>query len=123
MWKLFALPLALLTAGLLAFIFSGCSLRGLDRVGCGTELVRGDMRDHRGLTGSIRGMACRSSQISGSPHRMAARRASLGHLDLAACPCAGLLNCVTRTIIFGLHFLKAMQNMLRAGGCPECKQM
>src|SRR5690349_24316427 len=68
-------------------------------------------------------MACRSSQIPGRPHRVAARRASLGHPDLAACPSAGLLNGVPRTLLFGLHFLKEVQHMLRTVGCPECKQL
>ena len=98
-------------------------MRGLDRVGGGAELVRGNVRDRRGLTGSIRGMARCSAQIPGRRHRMASRRSSLRHRDLAARPCAGLLNGVTRTIICGLHFLKEMQDMLCAGGCPECEQM
>ena len=62
--ELVALPAALLTASLLAFIFRGCSLRGLDRVGGGAELVRGDVRDRRGLTGSIGGRPPRGPPTS-----------------------------------------------------------
>src|SRR5436305_74066 len=68
--QLVALPAALEPAGTLALAFRRSRTRGLDRVGCGAELVRSDVRDHRRLTGSIRGMARRASKIPGRPHRM-----------------------------------------------------
>src|SRR6476620_9416110 len=84
--QLLALPAALEPATTLALPFTRSRARGLDRVGCRAELVRGDVRDHRRLTGSIRGMARRSAQIPGRRHRMAACRAGIGHGDLAAHP-------------------------------------
>ncbi len=121
--ELFALPAALLLAGLLAFIFSGRSLRGLDRVSCGAEFVRGNVRDHRRLTGSIRGMARSSAQISGRRHCMAARRAGLRHRDLAARPGPSLLNGVTRPRVHRLSLLEEVQDVLRTGGCPQGEEM
>src|SRR4051812_38582815 len=54
-----------------------------DRIGGRAELVRGDVRDDPGLAGGVGGMPRRPTQISGRGHRMAGRRASLGHLHLA----------------------------------------
>ena len=88
--ELVALPAALEPPGALTLAFrSGCTRR-LDRVGRRSELVRGDVRHRRGLTGSICGMARRSAQIPGRRHRMAGRRASLGHRNLTAYPCPSL---------------------------------
>ncbi len=42
-----ALPAALEPPGSLCLTFRRCRTCGLDRVGRGTELVRGDMRHHR----------------------------------------------------------------------------
>src|SRR5579859_3261370 len=94
--QLVALPAALAPAGTLALAFRRRRAGGLDRVGSGAELVRGDVRHHRRLTGSKCGMTRRSAQIPGRRHRMAARRAGLGHRDLAAYPCPCLLNGMTR---------------------------
>jgi hypothetical protein len=54
--------------------------------------VRGDVCDGHRPAGGERGMACCPIQVSGRGHRMATRRASLRHGDLAAHPGAGLLN-------------------------------
>jgi hypothetical protein len=62
---------------------------GLDRIGSRTELVRGDVCDDCGLTGGVSGMPCCVPQVSRRAHGMAARRASLHHLDLATDPGAG----------------------------------
>ena len=60
--------------------------RCLDRVRGRAELVGRDVGDSRGLAGRVRGMPWCPAQISGRGHRMARRRASLGHGDLAARP-------------------------------------
>src|SRR5262249_48076667 len=117
--QLVALPAALEPTGTLALAFRCSRPRGLDRVGCGAKLMRGDVRDHSGLTGSIRGMARRSAQIPARPHRMTARRASLSHRDLAARPCPGLLNRVTRARVRRLHRLEEVQDVLRTRRCPQ----
>lgn len=121
--ELFALPAALEPAGTLALAFRRSRAHGLDRVSCGAELVRGDVRDRRRLTGSIRGMARRSAQIPGRRHRMAGRRAGLGHRDLAARPCPSLLNGVTRPRVRRLRRLEEVQDVLRTCGCPQGEEM
>ena len=52
--QLVALPRALQPAGLLTGASGGCRTHGLDRVGGGSELVRGDVRHHGRLAGSER---------------------------------------------------------------------
>jgi len=53
--ELFALPSALLTAGLFALGFKSRRLDGSNRIRCSAEFVRGNMRDHRRLA---RGICC-----------------------------------------------------------------
>ena len=106
----------------LALAFRRGRARGLDRVGCSAELVRGDVRDRRGLTGSIRGMARRSAQIPGSRYGMAGRRAGLGHPDLAPCPCSSLLNGVTRPRVRRLRQLEEVQDMLRTAAAHKARR-
>jgi hypothetical protein len=117
--KLIALPPALLTASLLTLVFRGCRLRGPDGIGCRTQLMGCHMRHYRRLTSSIGRMSRRAAQVPGRPHRVTTRRTSLRHRYLAARPCSRLLNGLTRTVIFGPHFLKEMQYMFSACGCPE----
>ena len=52
--QLVALPRALQPAGLLTGASRSCRTHGLDRVGGGSELVRGDVRHHGRLAGSER---------------------------------------------------------------------
>src|SRR5437867_5832172 len=94
--ELVALPPALESPCALALSFRRGSTCSLDRIGGRTELVRGDVCDGRGLAGSVRGMPCCPTQVSGRGVCMAGRRASPGHRDLATHPCPSLLNCVTR---------------------------
>src|SRR2546426_12754282 len=77
--ELVALPPALESPCALALSFRRGDTCGLDRVGGRTELVRRDVCDGRGLAGSVRGMPCWPTQVSGRGHCMAGRRASLGH--------------------------------------------
>src|SRR5256714_3413889 len=94
--ELVALPPALEFPGAFALSFRSGSTGGLDRIGGRTELVRGDVCDDRRLAGSVGGMACWPTQVSGRGHGMATRRASLGHRDLATRPRPGVLDCLTR---------------------------
>jgi len=121
--ELFALPSALEPAGALTLAFRSGSTRRLDRVGRRSELVRGDVRHRRGLTGSIRGMARRSAQIPGRRHRMAGRRARLGHRNVAARPCPSLLNCVTRPRVRRLRRLEQVQDVYRTRCGPQGEQL
>src|SRR5438876_10636052 len=95
--ELVVLPPALESPCDLALSFRGSSTCGLDRIGGRTELVRRDVCDGRGLTGSVCGMPCCPAQVSGRGHCVAGRIASLGHRDLAAHPRADLLDRLTRS--------------------------
>src|SRR4051812_7324373 len=68
--ELVALPPALEPARGLALAVRGGSTAGLDRIGGRTELVRGDVRDHRRLAGGVRGMTWRPAQVPGRGHRV-----------------------------------------------------
>ncbi len=117
--QLVALPVAFEPTGPLALAFRRSRARSLDRVSGSAKLVRGDVRDHRRLTGSIRGMARRSAQIPGRRHRMAARCTGLGHRDLAVRPCPSLLNCVTRPRVRRFRRLEEVQDVLRTRSRPQ----
>src|ERR1700746_2457963 len=100
--ELVTLPPALEPPCAVALAFRRVSACGLDPIGARTELVRGDVRDGPGLASSVRGMPCCPTQVSGRGHCMAGRRASLGHLDLATHPGAGMLDCLTRSRVLRL---------------------
>src|SRR2546421_4393742 len=63
--ELSALPPALQAAGRLALAFSRCRPRRPDRVSRGTELMCRHMAHGRGLAGSVRGMPCCPTEVSG----------------------------------------------------------
>jgi hypothetical protein len=96
---------------------------GLDRVGGRAELVRGDVCDDRRLAGSVGGMACRPTQVAGRSHCLAARRASLGHRDLATCPGAGLLNRLTRSPVLRPNRLEPVQDVRGARCRPQGQEL
>ena len=121
--QLVALPAALEPAGMLALALRRSRARGLDRVCRGAELVRGDVRDRRRLTGGKCGVAGCSSQVPGGCHRVTGGSAGLGHGDLAANPCPNLLNRVSRPQVRGLHSLKEVQDVLCTRGCPPGEQV
>jgi hypothetical protein len=75
--QLVALPAALEPAGTIAFAFGDSRARGLDRVSSSAQLVRGNMRDRRRLTSSIRSMSRCSANIPGRCHRVTSRSTSL----------------------------------------------
>ena len=117
--ELVALPPAFESPCAPALSFRRGSTGGLDRIGGRTELVCGDVCDDRRLAGSVRGMACCPSQDSSRGHCMAARRASLGHRDLATHPGAGLLNRLTRSWVFRPSRLEPVEDVLRARCRPQ----
>jgi hypothetical protein len=120
--ELLALPTALESSGALGLACGGRRTRSLDRVGRGTELVCGDMCHRRGLAGSECCVTSCSAQHPGRSHRMAARRAGLGHRDLASRPCPDLLDRLARPRVRRLHRLEEVQNVLRARGRPQSEE-
>src|SRR6202158_4672390 len=80
--EMIALPPALEFPCTPALSFRSGSTGGLDRIARRTELVRGQVCDDRRLAGSVGGMACWPTQVSGGGHGMANRRAREGHRDL-----------------------------------------
>jgi hypothetical protein len=54
---------------------------------------------------------------------MAARRTSLGHLDLATHPSAGVLDRLTRSWVLWLSRLEKVKNVLCAGCRPKSEEM
>ena len=120
--ELIALPPALASPSALARSFRRGGACGLDRIGGGAELVRGDMRHHRRLAGGICGMPSGSAQLSCRSHGMATRRAGLRHRDLAARPGPSLLDRLAGPRVRGLHQLEEVQNALCARGRPQSQE-
>jgi hypothetical protein len=54
---------------------------------------------------------------------MAARRASLGHLDLASHPGTGMLDRLTRTWVLRLSRLEEVKDVLRARCRPKSEEL
>ncbi len=121
--ELVALPLAFQSRGSPGLPFRHGSTCGSDRVGGGTKLVRGDVRDGPGLASRVRGMPCWPTQISGRTHRMATKRASLHHLDLATHPCASRLDSLTRPCVFRLSRFEEVEDVLGARCRPKSEEM
>ena len=117
------LPPALKSSGGVALTLGRGSTCGLDRIGGRTEFVRGDVRDGPGLARSVRGMPYCPAQVSGRSHRMAARRASLHHRDLATHPGAGLLDRLTRSCVLRLSRLEQVKDVLRARCRPKSQKL
>jgi hypothetical protein len=121
--ELVALPPALESPCALALSLRRGSTCGLDRVGCRTEFVRGDVCDGCGLAGSVRGMPCCPTQVSGCGVGMAGRRASLGHRDLATHPGAGLLDRLTRSRVLRPSRLEEVKDVLSARCRPQGEEL
>jgi hypothetical protein len=121
--ELVTLPPALKSSCGLALTLRRGSTSGLDRIGSSTEFVCGDVRDGPGLARSVCGMPCCSTQVSGRAHCMAARRASLHHLDLPTRPSAGMLDRLTRSWVLRLRRLEKVKNVLCARRRPESEEM
>jgi hypothetical protein len=115
----FALPTTLEPASALDLATWDGRSRGLDRIGRGAELVRGDMRHRCRLASRMRGVTRGSAQLSCGIIGSASRRAGLRHLDLAARPSPSLLYRLTGPRVRRLHRLEEMQNVLCALGRPQ----
>ncbi len=63
-----------------------------------------------------------NQRLARRSHGMAARRAGLGHPDLAARPGTGQFDGSTRPVVIGLHFLEQVQHMLCTIGRPYPQQ-
>jgi hypothetical protein len=117
--ELSALPLALQAAGRLALVLSRCRPRRPDRVRRSTELVGRHMAHCRRLAGSVRGITCRPSQVSGRGVCMAGRRAGLSPLDLTPRPGTPEVDRSTRTVVLRPCLLEVVQHVLRAVSRPD----
>jgi hypothetical protein len=117
------LPLALESPCGIALALWRGSTCGLDRIGGRAKFVRGDVCDGPGLASSVRGMPCRPAQVSGSAHRVAARRASLHHLDLTTRPSADVLDRFTWSRVVRLSRLEQVKDVLRARRRPKGEEM
>jgi hypothetical protein len=117
------LPPALESPRALALAFRRASTCGPDRIGGCTELVSGDVRHGPGLAGSVRGMPCGATRVSGRGHGMADRRAGLGHGHLAAHPGAGMLDCLTGSWVLRLSRLEEVKDVLRARCRPKSEEL
>jgi hypothetical protein len=89
-------------------------MHGFDRVRGRAEIVRGDVRDTRGLTSGVRGIPRGTAQVSGCAHGMAAGRAGLHHPDLATHPGAGMLDCFAWSRVLRLRRREEVEDVLRA---------
>src|SRR2546429_8798727 len=103
--ELVTLPSALQSPCGISLALRRGSTCGLDGIGGRTEFVRGDVCDGPRLAGSVPGMPCCPTQVSGRAHCMAARRASLHHRDLTTHPGAGVLDRFTWSWVLGLNRL------------------
>ena len=117
--ELGALPLALQAASRLALVFRRCRSRRPDRVGRGTELVGRHMAHRRGLAGSVRGMPCCPTQVSGRGVCMAGRRAGLSPRDLTPRPGTPEVDRPTWTVVLRPCLLEVVQHVLRAVSRPH----
>jgi hypothetical protein len=103
---------------------SGAAARAaLIALGGRTELVRRDVCDDRRLARGVRGMARRSTQISGRGHCMTSGRTCLGHGDLVACPGPREVDRATRSRVPRLSRLEEVEDMFRARRRPQCEEM
>ena len=110
----------------LVLAFPRASTRGLDRI-CRPHRARARRRARLtpGLAGSVRSMPCCPTQVCrAARHCLAARRrASLGHLDLATYPSAGMLDRPTRSWVLRSSRLEEVEDVLRARCRPKSKEM
>jgi hypothetical protein len=120
---LVTLPPALESPRGTALTFRRGSTCGLDRIGGRTEFVRGDVCHGPRLASSVRGMPCRPAQVSGGPHRMAARRASLHHRDLTMHPGAGMLDRFPWSWVLRPDRLEQVKDVLGTRRRPESEEM
>jgi len=117
--ELSALPLALQAASCLAFVFSRCRPRGLDRISRSTELVGRYMADRSCLAGGVTGMPRCPTQVSGCGVGVTGRRTGLSPGDLTARPGTPEVDRPTWTVVLRPCLLEVVQYVLRAVSLPE----
>ena len=100
-----------------------CGPGGLDRVGRGPEVVRGDVRDAGGLAGRVGSPPSGSTQLPGRAHGVAARRARPHHRQVAARPGPPCLDRLTWARVVGTHGLEGVEHVLRAGCRPQREEV
>lgn len=111
------LPIALGPAGIK--IVSRATARGLDRIGCCTEVVLGDVSDAGRLPCRIRSEPRRPAQRPGRTHRMTAEGTSVHHPRLTGGPSPSGSNGVAGTLIIGTDGLEDRQDVFCAVGRPQ----
>jgi hypothetical protein len=121
--KLVALPLALESPCGVRFVGRRSGTSGPDGIRGRTEFVCGDMCGDGGLASGVCSMPCRPTEVSGGAHGMAACRAGLHHLDLAAYPPADVVDRLMRPFVLRARRLEKVNDVLRTRRCPQCEQM
>jgi hypothetical protein len=122
-WKLLALPLALLTGGTLALAFRSRGVRCPDCVGCRAQLMRCHVRDRHRLAGRKGRKLCRTGKLPSRGVGDKGHVMGLAHWYFTSRPGVDQVNRLARTFIVRLRFLEEVQHMFRAGRCPERKKM
>ncbi len=116
--QLIPLPTALGTPGLFFVVGSG-GLGCPDRVGGGTELVGGHVRDGSSLAGGVRSVSRPPAQVSCRCVRMAGSVARFGHGYLASCPGTRELDRPARPLVVRPGLLEQVQHTFSAVGGPD----
>lgn len=122
-WKLFALPLAFLPAGLLAPGFRSRRLHGPDRIGRSAELMGSHMGNRDSLASGKCCILGRAGYVPGRSIGDKSGLVGLAHRDLTANPYMVLFNCASRTIIAWQGFFEEMKHVHRAGSGPQCEEV
>ena len=120
--ELGALPLALQAASRLALLFGSRRSRGPDRVGRRSQLVGRHMAHRRSLAGSVRGMPCGPTQVSGRGVGVAGRRSGLCPRDLTPRPGTPEVDRPTWTVVLRPYLLEVGQHVLRAVSGPHLEK-
>lgn len=118
-WQPIPLPLALVTTRR----FPGGSANGLDRVGGGSEFVRGDVGNGAGLSGGIGGVSGSPAEFPCSTHGVAPGRAGLHHSGLAAHPRASLSDRFPWPLVVGSNRFKEIENVFGTRGRPQREEV
>jgi hypothetical protein len=120
--KLRTLPFALKATGFFCLPVKRSRTRGLDRIGCCTELVGSDVRHRCRLAGGICSVTSGSAQLSCRSLGVTSRRTGLRHRDFTSRPGTSQFDGSTRPIVIRLHFLEQLQHVLCTIGRPYRKQ-
>ena len=121
--KLCALPPAFDATSRYILAFGSGRAGCPDRVRRSAELVGCHVAHRRGLTGSVRRMSRRPTQVSGRGVRMAGGGAGHSPRDLTPGPSASQVDRPSRTVVPPPRLLEVVQHMLRAVGRPHREQV